>query len=951
MSSNMSNNELASNRTLFVLNQNFVQFYAISEFVSLIWTERYWEFGDFELEVLYDLDILDNVKVGHYVTLGDSPNIMIIDSISITYEIDNKASRYIIYKGRTLESILQRRIVWGEWLYEDVDMQSIIFDILEKAITAPEDEGRRIPFFRLKTNSDIPEEKLTLYGDGDVVYDIVHAICQEKQLGMKCELIENAKVVEFSLYFGEDHSYDQLERAPVIFSSEYENLGPSRYSLDTTKFKTVALAVSPWRDTNVYDEEGNVVDTETTRSMVEVGDFSVKGLNRREVFVSCGSGYPDDMVQEAMEEIADANQLEELDSELDPKRQFVYGRDYTIGDTVQVVTEFGLDAKAIVIEFIRSWSADGYTEVPTFKIIEGSNHILSGDEEADDGKEPEKPPEPLFIDIPTVVSTLVYNGDYQEVKLSNYNSEHVYLAGTTRAINAGYYLVYAILRDPNNFWSDYTTEPKLIGWTIEGVECAVPTFVQGSFDYTGQSITPVLNGFIPELMIITGTTTATRPGEYTIGIVLDPNCQWPDGTNGIKYLVWKINKGVGSITLLDSNDVVLNDETIDVMVPFIFSGGQPVISIVDSNIVSAEIVESDRAFYIRIIGLTYGESDIHLHTEENELYLESKDTVIHVVSKVGWMEAGIDWVEVDTEVSGLWRSVAYGHGRFVAVSSGYGRIILYSDDGGEHWNQASLPFSLSFNSVVYGDGMFVAPEADRGSRYVYSYNGIDWMVGSLGFREDWRAIAHGNGRFVLLASNKDYGIFSDDGINWTKFDLPVSFNWYSMVYANGRFVAVANSSAYCIYSDDGTNWESASMPSSGNYYSVGYVEGKFISFLGANAFFAYSDDGINWTERTAGVPPTRGNRYQMAYGNEYLAALNSDTPYVQLSKNGVDWDYAVLPSSRNWYGLAYGGGRFVGIAYNSSYVVYSGMFEKELEKDWTETDMSENGAYSGPLLN
>lgn len=380
-------NEMASDQILYILNNDFMQFYTISEFTYLIWTERYWACGDFELEVLYDLEVLDKVKVGNYVALGDSSYIMVIESMSITYEIDNKANRYIVYKGRSMESIFDRRIVWGEWLYEKMDAQDIIEDLLKKCIIEPEDKGRKIDFFRFKHSNSIREYILTLAGDGDGLYEIVQAICQEKQIGMKCELNSDARTVTFSLYQGEDHSYDQFERPPVIFSGEYENLGPSRYSLDTTTYKTAVLAVSPWRDTTVRDDEGNVTDIFTTRSAIEVGDFTLTGLNRREMLVNCGSGYPDDMVQEAMEKIADTNRLEELDSELDPKRQFVYNQDYRIGDTVQVVTEFGLDTKAIVIEFIRSWDENGYTEVPTFKLITREMEINAQPYQPDESEE------------------------------------------------------------------------------------------------------------------------------------------------------------------------------------------------------------------------------------------------------------------------------------------------------------------------------------------------------------------------------------------------------------------------------------------------------------------------------------------------------------------------------------------------------------------------------------
>lgn len=370
--------EQASSEMLYVLNENFVPFYNISEFTSLIWTERYWEYSEFELEIIYDVDVINNVKVGNYLALGDSSNIMIIESISISYEIEDKASRYIVYKGKSLECLLERRIVWeGEWLYENTDAQDIIIGLITNAIVKPKDNNRKVGFFTTKKNPDIPKMVLTLMGDGDNIYEIVRSICQEKQIGMRCSLNENSGLVEFSLYVGLDRSYDQMVNPPVIFSAEYENLGPSRYTFDTSNYKTAALVVSPWRDTEEKDDEGNIIESDTTRSVLEVGDFSIKGINRREIFVESGSGYPDDMVQEAMEEIADANRLEELDSELDPKRQFAYNEHYTIGDTVQVITEFGLDAKAIVIEFIRSWDENGYTEVPTFKILDGNLHRLT----------------------------------------------------------------------------------------------------------------------------------------------------------------------------------------------------------------------------------------------------------------------------------------------------------------------------------------------------------------------------------------------------------------------------------------------------------------------------------------------------------------------------------------------------------------------------------------------
>ena len=48
---------------------------------------------------------------------------------------------------------------------------------------------------------------------------------------------------------------------------------------------------------------------------------------------------------------------------------FKYGRDFFIGDIVQIRNEFGMEAQARIKEFIRSCDSTGYKEYPTFTLI------------------------------------------------------------------------------------------------------------------------------------------------------------------------------------------------------------------------------------------------------------------------------------------------------------------------------------------------------------------------------------------------------------------------------------------------------------------------------------------------------------------------------------------------------------------------------------------------------
>lgn len=340
--------------TAFALNSKFDAIWPLDTFSAFVWVDRYWAAGEFQLEVPWNVGTYEYLKVGNYLYFKESDQLMIIDKRGLTYDSADRSSRRIVVKGRNLSSLLDRRIIWGEWSFSKADFQSSIIQLIRNNVTNPSDTRRRIDILSLKTNSNYPKESFTSGGYGDNLYDVVSDSCESFGTGFKVVYDDSLRTNTFQLYKGEDRSYEQTKNIPVIFSSAYENLGPCRFALDTTDYKTVALA------------RGGEDDGHTT---VEVGALSLTGLDRREMYVSASATEPEGIAQKAMEQLAKVNTLETLDAELDSKRQFLYNRDYFIGDIVQVITDFGLDARARVIEFARSWDESGYQEVPTFKIL------------------------------------------------------------------------------------------------------------------------------------------------------------------------------------------------------------------------------------------------------------------------------------------------------------------------------------------------------------------------------------------------------------------------------------------------------------------------------------------------------------------------------------------------------------------------------------------------------
>lgn len=108
----------------------------------------------------------------------------------------------------------------------------------------------------------------------------------------------------------------------------------------------------------------------------------------------------------------------------------------------------------------------------------------------------------LVVIIPSQNGTLTYSGNEQSPTWDGYDSSVVAISGTTKATNAGSYTTTFTLKDTvSHSWSDGTTAPKSVTWTIEKASPSLKLSKSSltlSYDYA------------------TGTITVTRSGDGAI---------------------------------------------------------------------------------------------------------------------------------------------------------------------------------------------------------------------------------------------------------------------------------------------------------------------------------------------------------------------------------------------------------------------------------------------------
>lgn len=349
-----------------ILNDELNAVSIVDTYESFIWTDRYYRYGDFELYVSMQDGLLDYIRQDYYLQSRDSEHVMIIEKIQISS--DSEGGNHVTVTGRSLESILDRRIVWGQKILNG-NLQNGIKMLLDENVISPSDSSRKISnfVFKASTDSKITALKLEAQYTGDNLYDVIQAICEERGIGFMITL-NDAKQFVFELYVGTDRSYAQTENPYVIFSPKFDNIINSNYIESKTSLKTITLIGG--------EGEGSA------RRYTTIGGGC--GLDRRELFtdardissdVGDGKTLTDDeyiaqLQQRGKEKLAENVSVTSFEGETDTMTMYHYGKDFFNGDIVQIANEYGHETKARILEIVNSMDKDGHSIYPTFKTIE-----------------------------------------------------------------------------------------------------------------------------------------------------------------------------------------------------------------------------------------------------------------------------------------------------------------------------------------------------------------------------------------------------------------------------------------------------------------------------------------------------------------------------------------------------------------------------------------------------
>jgi hypothetical protein len=342
----------------------------IDVYESLIWTERYKAYGDFELHIRSDRGIRALFPVGTRLAINKSRRIMTVETVEKTTSLDGVAMLKIV--GPSLEETLRSRGNRPSSISTGVTplaasatgtpgaiVRSMFDTVCRSNTTTPSDN---LPFLHagvLLPAGSIPEPagSVTLTYETGTLYESIKNVCDVYDLGFR--LIRNGDTSElyFEIYTGNDRTTLQSANSAVVFSPELDNLSGTAELTSSALYKNVAY---------VFGQNGSKI-------VYRLGaDANTSGFDRRvlvvkadDITLATGAPLQAALEQRGQEELAKNGIVIAFDGEVPQFGSYIYQKDYDLGDLVETRNSDGLATNMRVDEQIFTSDATGERSYPT----------------------------------------------------------------------------------------------------------------------------------------------------------------------------------------------------------------------------------------------------------------------------------------------------------------------------------------------------------------------------------------------------------------------------------------------------------------------------------------------------------------------------------------------------------------------------------------------------------
>lgn len=344
------------NLSIYVFDNELSPLGAVDVITGLTWTEKFSDAGNFELwcpvnDHNVELLLEDNIVWPGGETAG------IIEFKELVISEDNTASLHI--QGRLLSGLLDYRVIYPT-LITSGTISQILCTQVDTFLVNPEDEKRKIPGLEIDPEQPSLGPTVSYQKTGDSVLMEASKLGEANSLGFKVRFAPKDKKMTFCVYQGVDKTLDQGVVAPLLFSSDLDDILDSSYLHNKSELRNVAYVLGE--------------DSGANRKLKQLGDSS--GFSRKELFVDArdiqsetesGEKIPEEEYFSMLEErglttLEDYKDIEVFSATIRTRgvTTYTYGVDYFLGDRVTVYDRrLKVKTNALITQVTTTWDEEG----------------------------------------------------------------------------------------------------------------------------------------------------------------------------------------------------------------------------------------------------------------------------------------------------------------------------------------------------------------------------------------------------------------------------------------------------------------------------------------------------------------------------------------------------------------------------------------------------------------
>jgi hypothetical protein len=375
----------------------------VEGYTSMIWTERFYSAGEFELKTNVILPTMKQLPLGSLLGIAESNECMIVENHAVSTGDDGKTTLTIT--GRSFETFFENRVArpvdvsdWtvdsavsmpkplnanadtsNNWEFDATgfNKSSLVAASIMNYWAQTQDAdysdpkhgqglGEAIPNFEadgsvaaLYGTPVLPNRVMTIKPGN--VYENVLALAALDNLGVlnyRPTTVETFGLSpqETKLRTTIEQGHDRLE---VVFSTLQGHFRSTSYFWSIKDWKNAAFAFSNTRVSRVYNTSGS----------------TAAGLNRRIGFVDATDLKSSTSTKETGQLTARGNaylgqhkKVVMFEGQVAPDIPYRFGKDYYIGDYIQVVGDYDFNERMQVTEYVRIEDESGEIAYPSLDL-------------------------------------------------------------------------------------------------------------------------------------------------------------------------------------------------------------------------------------------------------------------------------------------------------------------------------------------------------------------------------------------------------------------------------------------------------------------------------------------------------------------------------------------------------------------------------------------------------